>query len=66
MGNQFSVADVNSLLSALLNHLMSTYFLPKCPYPVLSRSAFLIAELSTHYGGLTKIKLEPSDRKLLL
>lgn len=60
------IADVNSLLSALLNHLISTYFLPKCPYPVLSRCAFIIAELSNHYGGLSKIKLESSDKKLLI
>ncbi len=56
--------DVNSLLSGLVNHLIQTYFLPKCPQQVQSRAAFLMAELSAHYG-LTKIKLEGETKMLL-
>ena len=59
-----SLDDVNSLLSGLVNHLIQTYFLPKCPQQVQSRAAFFMAELSAHYG-LTKIKLDGETKMLL-
>jgi hypothetical protein len=44
-------------MSSLLNHLIQTYFLPKCPMQVQQRAAFLLAELSQHYP-LATLKLD--------
>ena len=41
----------------MLNQLVQTYFLQKCPLQVQSRIAFLITEVSAYYG-LSNIKMD--------
>jgi hypothetical protein len=61
----YSIADLNSLLIGFLQHLVQTYFLPKCPQQVQSRAAFLLSELSTHFG-ITRLKTLDQEDKLQL
>jgi hypothetical protein len=55
---------VQSLLSSTAEHLIETYTLPKCPLQVQNRAAFLLAEISSHFG-LQRVKLS-SDLRLQL